>query len=329
MIKMNGITLRRLITIVGLILSFSTAYGRTQHTIKEPIIPLPQYSPSNPLKVKLGDQLFHDVRLSRDNSISCAHCHNLTTNGSDSRARSIGVNGAIGNIRAPTVYNSGYNFVQFWNGRAANLEEQAKDPITNPIEMGSKWPQVLEKLKSDPQLLSTFYGVYEDGVTEVNILNAIAAFEQTLTTTNAPFDRWLLGESSALSPLELKGYKLFKNYGCTSCHQGKNVGGNMYGYMGAVGNYFSDRGGELTIADLGRLEVTGKEQDRHLFKVPSLRLVTLQKFFFHDASTNELSKAIQIMGQYQLGRDIPKGDVTAIIAFLKSLLGEHPRLVLP
>ncbi len=300
------------------------------HTARsEPILPLQVNTQLDPQKIRLGDELFHDVRLSKDNSKSCAHCHNLATNGSDGLSASVGINGAVGTIKAPTVYNSGLNFVQFWNGRVNSLEEQAGGPITNPIEMGSSWPEVIQKLSLDTALLTSFLQIYEEGITENNIRDALATFERSLITANSPFDRWLLGDDDAISMTELNGYQLFKKYGCTSCHQGAGAGGNMYGYMGAVGNYFSDRGGKLTSADLGRFSVTGKEHDRHIFKVPSLRLAALQKFFFHDASATTLVDAIQIMGRYQLGRDIPDNDATAIKAFLLSLVGKHPHLKRP
>ncbi|WP_428623687.1 cytochrome-c peroxidase [Sedimenticola sp.] len=321
--------LRGLLFAVGLLVSIPLVQADGHLTRDEPILPLPSHIELDSRKVHLGNILYHDVRLSADDTISCAHCHNLETNGSDGQPRSKGIGGAVGDIKAPTVYNSGFNFVQFWNGRAASLEEQIGGPINNPIEMGSSWPQVLAKLNADPAMVSAFSQIYQDGITEQNIRDAIATFERSLITANSPFDRWLLGDETAISELELNGYLLFKDYGCTSCHQGKNVGGNMYGYMGAIGNYFSDRGDELTQADLGRYQVSGIDDDRHLFKVPSLRLAALQKFFFHDASVSKLEEAIQIMGRYQLGRKIPNEDVSAIAAFLKSLVGTHPQLVKP
>lgn len=317
--------------LIALCLLVSTPWGQAgeRRIRNEPILPLPSSSDLDPLKVQLGNRLYHDVRLSADNSISCAHCHNLETNGTDSQPISTGIRGATGNIKAPTVYNSGFNFVQFWNGRAASLEEQINGPINNPIEMGSNWPQVVAKLTADPVMVSAFEQVYHDAISEPYIRDAIATFERSLVTVDSPFDRWLRGDETAISELELKGYLLFKDYGCTSCHQGKNVGGNMYGYMGAIGDYFGDRNTPLTSADLGRFNVTQDKGDRHLFKVPSLRLVALQKYFFHDASATKLEDAIQIMGRYQLGRKIPSDDVTAMVAFLKSLVGKHPQMVRP
>ena len=312
-------------TVGFLLLGTICVQAGTPH-LGEPLLPLQPYPDLDPDKVALGDRLYHDVRLSADNSISCSSCHDLSTNGSDSRPSSIGINDVSGPIKAPTVYNAAYNFAQFWDGRAADLEEQAAGPVHNPIEMGSNWKQVLGKLREDAELVRIFEKIYPDGLTPDNIVSAIADFERSLITQNSPFDRWLLGDESALNGKERKGYHLFKSYGCTSCHQGRNVGGNMYAYMGAVGDYFSDRDKEIVAADLGRFNVTKEESDRHLFKVPSLRLAARQKYFFHDSSQDNLEDAIRIMGRYQIGRKIPKKDISAIAAFLHSLVGTHPRM---
>ncbi|KRT54349.1 Cytochrome c peroxidase [endosymbiont of Ridgeia piscesae] len=292
----------------------------------EPIRPLPLTIDLNPDKVALGDLLFHDTRFSGNNTISCAHCHNLATGGTDHRATSSGINGQLGGIKAPTVFNSGFHFVQFWDGRAATLEEQIEGPVHNPLEMGSSWPNVIKKLQADPKLSRTFKKSYPDGITSANIKDAIATFERSLITFNSRFDQWLRGDEKALSEQELQGYLLFKDYGCISCHQGMNVGGNMYGYMGAMGDYFADRGTPLTQADMGRFNITGLEEDKHLFRVPCLRLAAINPPYFHDGSAKTLEEAVRIMGLYQLGREIPPKDVQAIVAFLHTLVGNHPRL---
>ncbi len=292
----------------------------------EPLQPLRTLEGLDADKIALGDRLFHDSRLSSDNTISCASCHALATNGADSLPRAVGVKGAIGPIKTPTVYNSVFNFVQFWDGRAATLEEQAAGPVHNPLEMSSNWSQVITKFRQDPDMVKAFKSVYPDGMTPDNIADAIATFEKSLVTVDSPFDRWLLGDDEALGQAELKGYKLFKSYGCSSCHQGRNVGGNLYAFMGAMGDYFAEQNRKITIADLGRFNVTGKEEDKHFFKVPSLRLAVRQKYYFHDASTNNLNEAIKIMGRYQLGRVIPDKDAASIALFLNSLVGTHPRL---
>jgi cytochrome c peroxidase len=292
----------------------------------EPIGPLSFYQDLDSRLVFLGDQLFHDYRLSQDNSISCASCHILSMGGSDRKRVSIGVGGSLGDINTPTVYNSGYNFVQFWDGRAQTLEEQAAGPVHNPVEMNSNWEEVKSKLRQDPLMVEVFDELFEDGINENNIVLAIAAFERSLVTVNSRFDRWLKGEAGVLTEQELRGYRLFKSYGCISCHQGVNVGGNMFGIMGVKGDYFKDRNREVKESDLGRYNVTKQSEDKYYFKVPSLRLAALNPPYFHDGSETTLNGAVRIMGRYQLGRELPDPDIDDIVAFLHSLVGEHIRL---
>jgi cytochrome c peroxidase len=292
----------------------------------EAIKPLPLKLDLNLKLVTLGDRLFHDTQLSQDNSISCASCHQLSLGGTDHQARSTGVGGVLGGIKAPTVYNSGFNFVQFWDGRANTLEEQASGPVHNTQEMASNWPEVIRKLNADPQVVEAFAELFPDGITPQAIVSAIAEFERSLVTADSRFDRWLRGDDTAIDNFELRGYRLFKDYGCISCHQGVNVGGNLYAYMGAMGDYFADRGRKVVEADLGRFNVTKKVEDKHFFKVPSLRLAAINPPYFHDGSVSKLSEAVQIMGRYQLGREIPQDEVVAIVAFLYTLVGEHRRL---
>jgi len=277
-------------------------------------------------KVALGRLLFFDTRLSKNNTISCASCHDLSLNGTDSLPKAIGINDRLGNIKTPTVYNTAFNIAQFWDGRSRTLEAQVSGPIHNPVEMGSHWIEVVEKLKRDAKINQKFDDIYIEGVRAATIADAIATFERSLVTVNAPFDLWLKGDTDALSQDEKEGYRLFKAYGCISCHQGKNVGGNMYAYMGAMGDYFADRDKPVSKADLGRFNVTGNEDDKYLFKVPSLRLVALQKYFFHDASESSLENAIQVMARYQLGRSISDEDAGKIALFLHSLAGKHQEM---
>ncbi len=293
---------------------------------QEPIVPLTAVIGLSVEKVELGRQLFKDKRLSRDNSVSCETCHDLKTNGSDSLPRSVGVDDKKGATRSPTVYNTSYNIAQFWDGRSRTLENQVSGPVHDPVEMGSHWGQVVNKLSQDKTLQKRFDNLYPDGITATNIVDLIATFERSLVTLNSPFDKWLQGDESALTEDEKEGYSLFKAYGCISCHQGKNVGGNMYAYMGTMGDYFADRGQPVTKADFGRYNVTGNEADKHLFKVPSLRLAALQKYFFHDASVSSLDEAIQVMARYQLGRQLNHSDVGKISKFLHTLVGQHPEL---
>lgn len=295
----------------------------------EPISPIQSETELDLTKVALGKVLFHDPRLSSDNSISCASCHDLSTGGADNSAISFGVNHAAGSANTPTVYNSSLNFVQFWNGRAQDLNEQVDGPIHNPVEMNNSWPEIIKRLNLDENLKAKFDKTYRDGLSIENIHDAIIQFEHSLTTLNAPFDRWLKGDSTALSDEQIQGYRLFKSYGCISCHQGTNVGGNMYAYFGAVKDisvYFENRGTPMNETDLGRYTDTNDPADRYLFKVPSLRLASLTAPYFHDGSVAELADAIKIMGRFQLGREIPNKHVSALEAFIISLTGEHPEL---
>src|SRR5712691_3457285 len=288
----------------------------------EPITPLPLHLPLDQRKVNLGHRLFLDPRLSHDNTRSCSSCHGLETGGTDRRARSIGIGGAKGDINAPTVFNSGFNFRQFWDGRAATLEEQIDGPVNNPREMGSSWPEVIRKLRADPGYARAFPDLYPEGIQDGNIKDAIATFERSLVTANSRFDKFLRGDQPALTERELAGYQRFKAYGCVACHQGVNVGGNMFQKFGIAADYFTDRG-NITKADLGRMNVTGLERDRYRFKVPSLRNVTLTPPYFHDGSAATLPDAVNIMARYQLGRSLSPEDRDLIVAFLGTLTGEY------
>jgi len=285
---------------------------------REPIRPLTR-PPLDPRKVALGQRLFHDPLLSRDGSISCAKCHDLSRGGADSVAHSTGINGAEGSINTPTVYNSCLNLAQFWDGRVLSLEQQVEGPITNPVEMGSDWPTLLDRLKNSPYG-AEFNWLYHRDPRREDVEDAIATFERSLVTVGSRFDQWLLGDNNALTPAERKGYDLFKSLGCISCHQGANVGGNMYQKFGFFGNWFIDRG-QTSRADLGRFNITGREEDRYVFKVPGLRLVTLTPPYFHDGSVADLPTAIRLMARYQLGREIDETSISLIAAFLGTLAG--------
>lgn len=284
--------------------------------------PLPELPPLRPERVALGARLFADTRLSADYSLACASCHRFDLGGADGQPVSVGILGREGGINAPTVFNSGLSFVQFWDGRALTLQEQAAGPIHNPLEMGASWSLVIERLGADETMREAFRLAYPDGLTAANIADAIASFEQSLLTLDSPFDRYLRGDEEALDELARAGYQRFRDFGCVSCHQGVLLGGNMFQKFGVLGDYFADR--PLTAADLGRYNVTGREEDRHVFKVPGLRNVALTAPYFHDGSAPTLEVAVAIMGRYQLGRDLAVEDVKAIVAFLNSLTGRIP-----
>lgn len=284
--------------------------------------PLPEHIELDANKVALGNRLFHDARLSSNNTVSCSSCHNLANGGTDNLYRSVGVNGGLSTVNAPTVFNSGFNFVQFWDGRAASLEDQVEGPVNNPKEMASNWKQIIEKLTQDQNYPKQYNALYNDGITVANTKDAIATFERSLVTPNSRFDKFLRGDHTAINNQEKHGYALFQSYSCTSCHQGINLGGNMYERMGLVGNYFTDRG-HITEADNGRFNVNHQPQSLHEFRVPSLRNVALTAPYFHDGHAQTLEQAISIMTKYQLGTEASNADVDAIAAFLRTLTGEY------
>lgn len=290
-----------------------------------PITPLKPITNLDPKVVSLGQQLFFDKRLSKDNSISCASCHNLQTGGDDNMPKSVGIQGQIGPINAPTVFNSAYNIRQFWDGRAKSLEEQAEGPIHNPVEMGSNWQEVIHKLNQDLNFINQYKTTFSMPITAKNLSFALAEFQRSLVLLDSPFDLWLKGDVNAISNQAKRGYEKFKSYGCIACHQGAAVGGGLFEKIGTLNDYFADRG-NITQADLGRYNLTGEEDQRHEFKVPSLRAVSLTAPYFHDGSVWKLSEAITKMAWYQLGIKLAPEDVNDIEAFLKSLAGQVPTL---
>jgi cytochrome c peroxidase len=298
----------------------SAGTQRAEALNREPLSPLPQPQKFDPKLVALGRRLFDEKRLSSDNTVACSSCHDLANGGDDGQPRSRGVQGRTGSVNAPTVYNAALNFALFWDGRAKTLEEQASGPVTNPLEMNSSWSDILVKLRRDPGYVSSFAEVFPDSVTPENVEGAIAVFERTLLTRGSAFDRWLEGDPLALGPEEKEGYETFKSVGCIACHQGANVGGNMFQRFGVLGDYFQDRG-NVTEADYGRFNVTHNEADRFVFRVPSLRNVESTAPYFHDGSAQTLPQAIQVMAKYQLGRSLSDRQVAVIGAFLKSLSG--------
>ncbi len=289
---------------------------------EEPIRPLPAIAELNPREVELGRKLFFDVRLSTDQKLSCASCHDLSSNGADYQVRSRGHDNTPLAVNTPSVFNAALNPWQFWDGRAHSLKEQINQVIENPREMANSWPIIIRRLKDDSTYRREFRKLYADGISAENIRKAISVFEQTLLTPDAPFDRWLQGDDQALNAKEKKGYQLFKAYGCTACHQGVNIGGNLFQKVGVFADYFEHRD-EIQLADYGRFNVTGRKQDRHVFRVPSLRNVAVTAPYFHDGSVNTLRDAIHLVARYQLGRTIPEADIQSLITFLKTLTGKY------
>lgn len=277
------------------------------------IKPIPNNIDIQKQKAKLGEKLFNDKRLSLDNSISCASCHIINEGGDDNSVVATGIYGKQGNINTPTVLNSVFNFRQFWDGRAKSLNEQALGPIENPIEMASDFNILIKKLEKT-EYKELFDEVFEDGITKENIVDSIAEHEKTLITPNSPFDKYLNGDENAITKEQKEGYELFKNKGCISCHNGINVGGNLYSKFGVMEDAKS--------INLGRYNLTKKEKDKYYFKVPSLRNIEHTAPYFHDGRTYSLHAAVKIMALYQVGRPISEKEIDSIVSFLKSLSGE-------
>ena len=272
-------------------------------------------------KVNLGNQLYHDTRLSGNGKLSCASCHGLTIGGDDNMAVAVGIDGQLGPINSPTVLNSGFNFKQFWDGRAHNLRNQAEGPVENPIEMGAKWIDVVPKIQAVQTYIALFDEIYpHEGITKFTITDAIAEFERSLVTP-APIDDYLRGNDDALTKNQIVGYKKFQTYGCVACHQGVNFGSNMMQKFGALEAYFNDNQVETDV-DKGLYNTTKQEKDRNVFKVPTLRNIELTAPYFHNAGAKTLDEAINIMGLNQLGRQIPEEDRAQIADFLTTLTGE-------
>lgn len=287
--------------------------------INEPLQPVVKPRNLNSDKVALGRHLFSDKRLSPDGTVACDSCHPLNGSGVDQLSHPVGGDVSRGLVNTLTIYNSANNFRWYWDGRAATLAEQVNESLTNVTEMGAEWEVVLSTLGSVPEYQAAFAQLYPaNGIQIANVIDVIAEFERSLVTPNAPFDRYLLGDADALTSEEKNGYYLFKTYGCIACHQGGNVGGNMFQLFGVMGDYFAGREALVEI-DLGRFNVTGKDDDKHRFRVPSLRNVALTAPYFHDGSAETLEQAVMVMASYQLGRPIPVDDVHLIVQFLRSL----------
>jgi cytochrome c peroxidase len=290
------------------------------------ILPAKAENPENPLtaeKIALGKRLYFDTALSKDGNNSCNSCHNLSTYGVDNLKTSPGDKGEFGNRNSPTVLNAAFHTTQFWDGRAKDVEEQATGPIVNPVEMAMPSPEFLvERLNKNEEYKKAFTEVFpKDKITFENVGKAIAAFERTLITPS-PFDEYLAGEASALTDKEKEGLKTFMDAGCITCHNGAQLGGNMFQKFGVHKPYLEATGSE--VVDEGRFEVTGNESDKYMFKVPGLRNIEKTWPYFHDGSVESLEEAVGIMADVQLNKQLTDEEVENITAFLKSLTGEVP-----
>lgn len=294
----------------------------------EPVRPVPDSVAYDVRKAALGELLYSDTRLSADGTVSCATCHGLNTAGVDNKRYSEGIDGQLGGVNAPTVYNACFNFVQFWDGRAATLAEQAGGPPLNPVEMGCKsFDEIVARLSDDKAFVKSFNEVYPEGLSQATITDAIAEFEKTLVTPNSDFDRYLKGDKNAMTAEQIEGYDLFKKYDCATCHAGVNMGGLTYELMGQRANYFEDREltekSGLTDGDNGRWAQTKVERDRYRFKTPTLRNVALTYPYYHDGSVETLKEAVMKMAKYQVGREMTDGEADKVVSYLNALTGEY------
>jgi len=287
--------------------------------LSEPIVPIPESSAGDPKRSALGERLFQDVRLSGDQGRSCATCHPLEHGGMDGRIRAVTVSGAAPARNTPTIFNAGLSSTFNWDGVADTLEAHAELVLRNPSLMNVDWPELLARLSADPGYVSAFRAAYPDGLTRPNVLDALASFERSLETPDSRFDRYLRGDRDAITESERRGYDLFKGYGCVTCHQGINVGGNMFQKFGV----FPDRDGGPSDSDLGRYRVTGVPRDRGVFRVPSLRNVAVTAPYFHDGRVSSLELAVDTMARVQLGRTLPPEEIDLIVQFLHTLTGRY------
>lgn len=286
-------------------------------------------NPANPVKVELGRMLFFEPRLSASWLISCNTCHNLALGGVDLLQTSIGHGWQSGPRNSPTVLNAVFNLAQFWDGRAGDLAEQAMGPIQASVEMASTPERAMETLQSIPEYVELFRAAFPgepDPLTFENLARAIEVFEATLLTPNAPFDRFLRGDASALSATERQGLEAFVGNGCVACHLGVNVGGTGYFPFGLVQRPAADI---LPPEDKGRYTVTRTADDEYVFKSPSLRNIHLTPPYFHSGVVWELSQAVGIMSTAQLGTDLTPEEAEAIVAYLKALTGDQPVVEIP
>ncbi len=283
-------------------------------------IPSVESFSSDPAKQALGFELYHDARLSSSGMISCSSCHTGMLGGADGARVSVGNGGLLGTRNSPTVFNSAFNFRQFWDGRAFDLDEQSLGPITNPVEMGHDLETVLQKLTSIPHYADQFAAIYPDGLTAANLGNAIAQHSRDMTRSDSRFNEHLSSGAATLSEQELRGWQRFNEVGCASCHNGINLGGNSYQKLGSA--MPSSNRGMMEVLDDGLFARTGREQDRQVFKVPSLNNVALTAPYFHDGSVPALADAVRQMGQLNAGRLLSNTDVDDIVSFLGSLSSE-------
>jgi len=301
------------------------------------VAPAPADNPTTEAKVILGKMLFMDPRFSSTGTVSCNSCHNVMEGGDDSRTFSMGVHGKTGGRNAPTVWNSAFHSVQFWDGRADLLEDQAKGPVTNPVEMGvPEIEQAMDKVRAIPGYKPYFDEAFgKDSMTVVNAAKAVAAFERTLITPGSPYDQYVKGDKKAMTAQQVNGMETFAAAGCASCHSGAAFNGpkmefgqGFYSKFPTFADNVYNKKYDLS-ADKGREEATGKAADAHMFRVPTLRNITDTAPYFHNGSVNDLSEAVALMAKTQLNKDLSDKEVKDIVAFLVALTGKYPEITMP
>jgi cytochrome c peroxidase len=300
-------------------------------------VSIPADNPQTKAKIELGRKLFFEPRLSKNEKISCNSCHNVMKAGDDGLPRSPGHEGKLGGRNSPTVWNSAFNSVQFWDGRAPSLEEQAKGPIVNPMEMGMMNHDLVVGLISKvPGYVKEFDQVFGKGpVTLDKMVKAIAAYERTLITPNSPYDRFVKGDKKALSDSAQRGWKIFGNIGCVTCHSGPMFNGptlpqgvGFYQKFPLIPNAEIEKKYEIS-QDLGRFLETKNPDEKNMWRVPSLRNVAITAPYFHTGSVPTLDEAVRVMAKTQLGKDLKSEEISDVVEFLKSLTGVAPKQSMP
>lgn len=320
-------------SLIALLYASSIGIARAENSAEddkvyrqEPISPLPQTVEVDADKATLGEMLFSDTRLSNNNQIACATCHQLDAGGDDNLSKGLSLSAENNVLNTPSIFNAQFNFRQNWNGSADTLQQQIELMMEDDHQFNNSWDNAIDELEKDNELVKRFDQSYPDGITKNNIIEAIVEFEKTLITPDSKFDRYLRNEEVSLTKEEEKGYILFKEFGCISCHQGINIGGNLFQKFGVFYNYFAERG-NITETDHGRKNITGREIDKYVFKVPSLRNIAVTAPYLHDGSAETIEEAIRIMGRSQLGRKLTNDQIGLIKAFLETLTGEYKRML--
>ncbi|QDT92479.1 cytochrome-c peroxidase [Gimesia algae] len=298
----------------------------------------PEDNPTTQEKVELGKKLFFDPRLSLTGTVSCNTCHNLMEGGDDGRSTSMGIHGRLGPRNAPTVWNSVFQNSQFWDGRSMSLEDQARGPIVAGPEMGMPaHKNAVDRIAAIPGYQAAFSRVFksEEPVTIDNAVKAIAAFERTLITPNSAYDRFVHGNKSAMNEKQLQGMKLFDSIGCTECHSGPAFNGWEIGSTTPMFEEFPRNAKNPLVKhfglnkDLGRFKATKNVADKHHYKVPTLRNITLTAPYLHNGAVPTLAETVRVMSETQLDAQISDTEVSSIVEFLTALEGEFPELTLP